>query len=110
MEENILSAYKEENKKIRKQASKRFLIIHILIYIFANTIFVVQNLWVMSGFTDKYYWFLWPLICWGIILIGHAVFHGFLDSRIEKEEMLTEYRLKMKSLNSPECKKEDAIN
>jgi hypothetical protein len=42
---------------------------HVTMYLVANTAFVV--LWAMTG--AHYPWFIWPLIGWGMGIVGHTI-------------------------------------
>ena len=41
---------------------------HLIVYVAANVLLVVLNL---AGSADKL-WFIWPLLGWGVGLLGHA--------------------------------------
>jgi hypothetical protein len=41
---------------------------HLIVYVAVNVLLIVLNL---AGSTDKL-WFIWPLLGWGVGLLGHA--------------------------------------
>jgi 2TM domain/YwiC-like protein len=47
---------------------KRSFIIHLFVYLAVNALLIVVNLL----YTPQYYWFLFPLIGWGLLLAAHA--------------------------------------
>jgi 2TM domain-containing protein len=47
---------------------KRGFLIHLFVYVAVNVLLVVVNLL----YTPDYYWFLFPLIAWGLVLAAHA--------------------------------------
>lgn len=52
---------------------KRGFLIHLFVYVAVNALLIVVNLL----YTPNYYWFLFPLIGWGLLLTAHryAAFH-----------------------------------
>ena len=42
--------------------------IHLFVYVAVNALLIVVNLMYMP----TYYWFLFPLIGWGLLLLAHA--------------------------------------
>jgi len=47
---------------------KRGLFIHLFVYLAVNALLIVVNLL----YTPTYYWFLLPLVGWGLLLAAHA--------------------------------------
>jgi hypothetical protein len=47
---------------------KRGFLIHLFVYVAVNALLIVVNLL----YTPHYYWFLFPLIGWGLLLAAHA--------------------------------------
>lgn len=82
-----------ENQEVYQRAKKRVkaklgFYIHLAIYMFVNTAIIVIN---MSAFPE-YFWFIWPLLGWGIGVFFHGmevfVFSGgssVMERMIEKE-------------------------
>ncbi len=61
--------------------------IHLFAYIVVNIgLFVINYL-----SSPQYWWFVWPLLGWGIGLVSHAlsifVFHGFLGHEWEESQI-----------------------
>jgi len=52
----------------KKTAARDGFFIHLLIYLPVMSILIFINIFT----ADDYYWFKWPLIGWGAILIYHA--------------------------------------
>ena len=46
----------------------RGFLIHLFVYVAVNALLIVVNLL----YTPHYYWFLFPLIGWGLLLAAHA--------------------------------------
>ena len=47
---------------------KRSFLVHLFVYVAVNALLIVVNLLYSPG----YYWFLFPLIGWGLLLAAHA--------------------------------------
>jgi 2TM domain len=47
---------------------KRGFFIHLFVYLAVNALLIVVNLL----YTPDYYWFLFPLVGWGLMLAAHA--------------------------------------
>jgi predicted membrane channel-forming protein YqfA (hemolysin III family) len=47
---------------------KRSFLVHLFVYLAVNALLIVVNLLYMPG----YYWFLFPLVAWGVLLAAHA--------------------------------------
>lgn len=56
----------------RVQARMGFTI-HLVIFVVMNAGFLA--IWALTG--SGYPWFVWPMLCWGIGLVSHAVTLGF---------------------------------
>ena len=54
--------------KHRVQARMGF-VVHAVIFFAMNAGFVL--IWLLTG--HGYPWFLWPIVCWGIGLVAHAI-------------------------------------
>lgn len=71
----------EDIEKYRKAkdrvAELKGFYVHLIIYLLVNVIMVFYNLLANPG----YYWFVWPLIGWGIGLSVHAL-GVFLKGRL----------------------------
>ena len=74
--------------KRRVQARMGF-VIHALMYIATNAGLVL--IWYLTG--AHYPWFLWPMLGWGIGLVGHALAFAFgPDSTGEQRAVEREVR------------------
>jgi predicted membrane channel-forming protein YqfA (hemolysin III family) len=49
---------------------KRSFLVHLFIYVAVNALLIAVNLLR----SPHYYWFLYPLISWGLVLVAHAYF------------------------------------
>ena len=82
-----------ENQEAYQRAKKRVkaklgFYIHLAIYMFVNTAIIVINM----STSPEYFWFIWPLLGWGIGVFFHGmevfVFSGgssVMERMIEKE-------------------------
>ena len=82
-----------ENQEAYQRAKKRVeaklgFYIHLAVYMFVNTAVIVINI----STSPEYFWFVWPLLGWGIGLFFHGmdvfVFSGrssIMEKMIEKE-------------------------
>lgn len=82
-----------ENQEAYQRAKKRVkaklgFYIHLAVYMFVNTAVIVINMSTSPG----YFWFIWPLLGWGIGVFFHGVevfvFSGgssVMEKMIEKE-------------------------
>lgn len=73
-----------QKAKERVEEIKGFYI-HLITYILVNAVLVVINLLT----SPEYYWFIWPLMGWGVGLIIHAisVFGGLLGKSWEERKI-----------------------
>ena len=55
-------------KEIFTDRRKRSFLVHLFAYLAVNLLLIVVNLMYSPG----YYWFLFPLIGWGLLLAAHA--------------------------------------
>ena len=82
MEEN--KRYEEAKQKV--EAIKGFYI-HLIVYILVNAVMFIINITT----SPHYYWFIWPLIGWGLGLLGHAMsvfgLGGFLGKEWEEKKI-----------------------
>lgn len=58
----------ERREKIFTDKRKRSFLVHLFVYVAVNVLLIVVNLL----YTPGYYWFLFPLIGWGLLLAAHA--------------------------------------
>jgi len=56
------------HEAIFTDAGVRGFFIHLFVYVAVNALLIVVNLMYMP----TYYWFLFPLIGWGLLLVAHA--------------------------------------
>lgn len=84
-----------ENDEAYQRARKRVeakigFYIHLTVYVGVNILLIIINLLT----SPQYFWFIWPLIGWGIGLFFHGMatfifsggkFHEIKDRMIEKE-------------------------
>lgn len=56
------------SERIFTDPKVRGFFIHLFIYLTVNALFITVNLLYMPS----YYWFLWPLLAWGLVLAAHA--------------------------------------
>ncbi len=56
---------------------------HLLVYIIVNAILIGINMWTVPQF----WWFLFPLVFWGIGVAFHwrEAYHGDEEARVERE-------------------------
>jgi len=73
-----------QKAKERVEEIKGFYI-HLITYILVNAVLVVVNLLT----SPEYYWFIWPLMGWGVGLVIHAisVFGGLLGKSWEERKI-----------------------
>ena len=67
-------------KAVFTDKRKRSFLVHLFVYLAVNALLIVVNLLYMPG----YYWFLFPLVAWGVLLAAHAyvaVFRGRAAAR-----------------------------
>ena len=55
-------------KEIFTDQRKRSFLVHLFAYLAVNVLLIVVNLMYSPG----YYWFLFPLVGWGLLLAAHA--------------------------------------
>lgn len=72
--------------KARRRAGARLgFFIHLSVFIAVNLVLLIINF----SLTPDHLWFFWPLLGWGIGLLGHAaglyVFPGMLHRMTEQE-------------------------
>ncbi len=76
---------KKNNEKYkvakRRVAALRGFYAHLFMYIIVNIVLIVINF----IFTPRFLWFLFPLLGWGVGLLGHAVFGSGLFGFFTKE-------------------------
>lgn len=87
-----------EEKELYKQAkenveAKLGFYIHLFIYIIVCAFLIILNL----STSPDYYWFIWPLIGWGIGVLGHGfgVF-AFSEGSVLKKRMIEKELKKLK--------------
>ncbi|CAB3288586.1 Histidine kinase [Methanocaldococcus lauensis] len=84
-----LDVYKKVYREIIKEKKKRKFLIHLIIYIIVNAMFIVDNLL----YTPKEIWFIYPLIFWGIGLLIHYLYGiHWIDNILKDIEARAEYR------------------
>jgi glycerol-3-phosphate acyltransferase PlsY len=64
----ILLKRRKRREAIFSNERKRGFIVHLFAYVAVNALLIAVNLLYSPG----YYWFLIPLIGWGLLLAGHA--------------------------------------
>ncbi len=64
----ILLRRTKRREAIFRDAKKRGFVVHLFAYVAVNVLLIAVNLLRSPG----YYWFLIPLIGWGLLLAGHA--------------------------------------
>lgn len=63
-------AYQNDFSRAKRMAAVRFAFyIHLVVYVFVNLMLIAINL----ATTPWYFWFMWPLLGWGIGLLAHGV-------------------------------------
>jgi len=88
VEEISLDAYKKAYREVEKEEAQRGFVAHLLAYIVVNAGLVVCNIFFVPG----YLWFFWPLIFWGLGLVGHYLGVRSIDRTLEKYEAIAEAR------------------
>jgi predicted membrane channel-forming protein YqfA (hemolysin III family) len=68
MTENVTNTDDRSAAEKRARAKVEFLR-HLVIYLFTMSALVAINLLTYPG----YYWFVWPMLAWGIGIVGHGV-------------------------------------
>ncbi|HIQ39189.1 MAG TPA: 2TM domain-containing protein [Methanothermococcus okinawensis] len=87
--EMSLEEYKKAYREVRKERERKGFIIHLVVYLLANTVMAIYNL----VYTPQHLWFFWPLIFWGFGLLCHYLSAlRLLEKELEKDEMLAEIR------------------
>jgi 2TM domain len=87
--------YERAEREMTLRESRRGWNIHAAIYAVVNTALVLVNVFAVPDF----YWFPFPLVCWGIGLTAHYLFgvrwvERELQARQRKIEGLAEMRAK----------------
>ena len=83
-----LTDYQKANRKMRKGQAKIGFTFHLTAYILVNTLLITINLM----FVPTFYWFVFPLIGWGIGVSMHYVFGvRRLEEQLTAEEAKIEY-------------------
>lgn len=78
-----------EDQKIYRQARRRAaakfrFLIHLTVYIVVNLLLAAINLMA----SPQYYWFVWPLMGWGIGIVFHGLAIFVFTSGSLKEKMI----------------------
>jgi len=83
-----LADYQKANRKIRMGQAKIGFMIHLTAYILVNTLLITVNLL----FVPAFYWFVFPLIGWGIGVTMHYIFGvRRLEAQLKAEEAKIEH-------------------
>ena len=93
-----LEEYKKAYRKIRREEEMKNFFIHLVIYIFVNSLLISVNLM----YFPKILWFFYPLIGWGIGIIIHYLFGiRWLEKTLKEREIKAELRAReMKNTSS----------
>jgi hypothetical protein len=81
-----LTDYQKANRKMRKGQAKIGFMAHLAAYIGVNTLLITVNLL----FVPTFYWFVFPLIGWGIGVTMHYIFGV---RRLEEQLMAEESKI-----------------
>ena len=87
--ENVsLADYQNANRKMKMGQAKIGFKIHLTAYILVNTLLITVNLL----FVPAFYWFVFPLIGWGIGVTMHYIF-GIrrFEAQLKAEEAKIEH-------------------
>jgi hypothetical protein len=57
-------------------------LVHLFVYVAVNALLIVVNLLTTPG----YYWFLFPLIGWGLLLAAHGYAAFFRERSVARTE------------------------
>jgi len=82
-----LHEYKKNYREVVKQEEKRDFIIHLIVYVFVNILFLVINLL----YSPQHLWFFYPLIGWGIGIAMHYVGVLWIEKSVKQREAKAEY-------------------
>jgi hypothetical protein len=90
--ENIsLTDYQIANRKIKMDQAKKGFKVHLTAYILVNTLLIAVNLLLVPAF----YWFVFPLIGWGIGVTMHYTFGvRRFEAQLKVEEARIEHMAK----------------
>lgn len=83
-------AYDKAKKKVE---AKIGFFIHLVVYIGVNALLVVINFATLDKVTP-YYWFIWPLLGWGIGVVFHGIMAFFLAGETSLTERMIEKEMK----------------
>lgn len=82
-----LSRFKAGFRKKRREEKRRGFFIHAVLYLVVNILLIGAYF----VFLPQYYWFLVPLVGWGIGLLSHYLFgYRRMTENIRKEEVRIE--------------------
>ena len=83
-----LTDYQKANRKMKMGQAKIGFTIHLAAYLLVNTLLITINLL----FVPAFYWFVFPLIGWGIGVTMHYIFGvRRLEAQLKAEEAKIEH-------------------
>ncbi len=89
MQEITLEEYKKAYREIKKEEARMGFLVHLIVYIFVNTLLIVINLL----YSPEDIWFFYPLIGWGIGISMHYLFGvRWIEKELKEMEAKAEYR------------------
>ena len=65
-----LEEYRSARREVEYSDARYWFKRHLAVYVVANIAIAVLNIWLMP----ERLWFYWPLVGWGVGLVGHYVF------------------------------------